>query len=112
MSWGKKILGTCRKVGDKGFIIRISKYADVENTAFHELIHTFPGAYNHGSVFQQYANKINLIHYTEVGTHSPLPKIRFIFCTACPAAPFTRLSSAPIITTRCVLGSTLKLISV
>lgn len=60
VSWGKKILGTCRKVGDKGFIICISKYADVENTIFHELIHTFPGAFNHGKVFQQYANKINL----------------------------------------------------
>ena len=76
VSWGKKILGRCQRIGNKGFIIRISKYADIENTVFHELIHTFPGVFNHGNVFQQYANKINLIHYTEVGTHSPLPKIR------------------------------------
>lgn len=84
MSWGKKTLGRCQRIGDKGFIIRISKYADIENTVFHELIHTFPGAFNHGNVFQQYANKINLIHYTEVGTHSPLPKIRTNVTLVCP----------------------------
>lgn len=91
VSWGKKILGTCRKVGDKGFIIRISKYADVENTIFHELIHTFSGAFNHGKVFQQYANKINLIHYTKVGTHSPLPKTRTNITLVCPCCRKTLL---------------------
>lgn len=80
----KKTLGRCQRVNDKGFIIRISKYADIENTIFHELIHTFPGAFNHGKVFQQYANEINLIHYTEVGTHSPLPKIRTNVTLICP----------------------------
>lgn len=84
VSWGKRILGLCKRVGDDGFIIRISKYADIENTVFHELIHTFPGAFNHGKVFQQYANEINLIHYTEVCTHSPLPKIRTNVTLICP----------------------------
>ena len=35
------------------------------------------------------------------------PNNRFMFCMACPAAPFTILSIAPIITTRLVLGSSL-----
>ena len=39
------------------------------------------------------------------------PNSRFIFCTACPAAPFTMLSSAPIKITRCVRSSMTKLTS-
>ena len=39
------------------------------------------------------------------------PNRRFIFCTAWPAAPFTRLSIAPIMMIRFVLGSILKFTS-
>ena len=39
------------------------------------------------------------------------PNIRFIFWTAWPAAPFTRLSIAPIMMILCVLGSILKFTS-
>lgn len=86
VSWGLKTLGRCQQIGNDGFIIRISKYADIENTIFHELIHTFPGAFNHGKVFQQYANEINLIHHTKVGTYSPLPKVKTnvtLVCSCC-----------------------------
>ena len=39
------------------------------------------------------------------------PMMRFMFWMACPAAPFTILSIAPIITMRLVLGSILKFTS-
>ena len=56
------------------------------------------------------------VFYGNIGTRSRpslsgSPKIRFMFCTACPAAPFTRLSIAPIIMIRFVLGSILNPIS-
>ena len=54
--------------------------------------------------------------YGNIGTcfspsSSSKPNSRFMFCTACPAAPLTRLSSAPIMIIRPVRGSILKLIS-
>ena len=54
--------------------------------------------------------------YGNIGTNSNPsvsfnPNIRFMFCTACPAAPFTRLSMAPIMIIRFVRLSILKLTS-
>ena len=54
--------------------------------------------------------------YGNIGTcckpsFSGNPNIMFMFCTAWPAAPFTRLSIAPIIIILPVLSSTLKLTS-
>ena len=56
------------------------------------------------------------VFYGNIGTcckpsFSGNPNIMFMFCTAWPAAPFTRLSIAPIIIILPVLSSTLKLTS-
>ena len=58
----------------------------------------------------------NRVSYGNIGAwQSPIdsssPNIRFIFCTACPAAPFTRLSIAPIMMIRLVRKSSLKFTS-
>ena len=63
-----------------------------------------------------YLVKIKIIVYGNTGgikspSVSGRPNNKFIFCTACPAAPFTRLSIAPIIMTRCVLSSNFTLTS-
>src|SRR5262249_54984696 len=64
------------------------------------------GAYNSGLQDQQSFDKLEFIghRYGFVPTSiSPVfsssPNIKFIFCTACPAAPFTRLSKAENTTT-------------
>lgn len=57
-----------------------------------------------------------LLYYGNIGTRfnpafSSSPNIIFMFCTAWPAAPLTRLSIAPIMITLLVLGSIFILIS-
>ena len=79
LSWGRKTLGLCQMTNKGNYIIRISKYSDVdtmEGTIFHEIIHTFPGCLNHGTAFQEYAGIINRLYNMKICTHSPIPKLK------------------------------------
>ena len=65
----KKKVGTCKKVTNKegmtSYIIDISYYLEKEkddiltNVIAHELIHTCPGAYNHGPIWKKYVEIVN-----------------------------------------------------
>ena len=89
LSWGRKTLGLCQMTNKGNYIIRISKYSDVdtmEGTIFHEIIHTFPGCLNHGEGFKQYASIINRLYDMNIDTHSRMPKIRTnvtLICSCC-----------------------------
>ena len=92
LSWGRKTLGLCQMTNKGNYIIRISKYSDVdtmEGTIFHEIIHTFPGCLNHGTAFQEYAGIINRLYNMKICTHSPLPKIRTNVTLICPCCKKT-----------------------
>ena len=70
---------------------------------------------NHDYINRRLFN-LTLGDYGNIGgirspSSSGKPMIRFMFWTACPAAPFTRLSIAPITTTRFVRGSITKFTS-
>lgn len=87
LSWGRKTLGLCQMTNKNNYIIRISKYSDVdtmEDTVFHELIHTFPGCLNHGETFQEYASIINKLYNMNIGTYGRMPKIRTNVKLVCP----------------------------
>lgn len=87
LSWGRKTLGLCQMTNKNNYIIRISKYSDVdtmEDTIFHEIIHTFPGCLNHGTAFQEYAGIINRLYNMNIGTYSRMPKNRTNVKLVCP----------------------------
>lgn len=87
LSWGRKTLGLCQRTYKGNYIIRISKYSDVDTmkgTIFHEIIHTFPGCLNHGEGFKQYASIINRLYNMEICTHSPVPKLKTNVSLICP----------------------------
>ena len=87
LSWGRKTLGLCQMTNKGNYIIRISKYSDVdtmEGTIFHEIIHTFPGCLNHGTAFQEYAGIINRLYNMKICTHSPIPKLKTNVSLICP----------------------------
>lgn len=87
LSWGRKTLGLCQITNKNNYIIRISKYSDVdtmENTIFHEIIHTFPGCLNHGTAFQEYAGIINRLYNMNIGTYGRMPKNRTNVKLVCP----------------------------
>ena len=87
LSWGRKTLGLCQMTNKNNYIIRISKYSDVDtmkDTIFHEIIHTFPRCLNHGEAFQEYASIINKLYDMNIGTYGRIPKIRTNVKLVCP----------------------------
>lgn len=87
LSWCRKTLGLCQMTNKNNYIIRISKYSDVdtmEDTIFHEIIHTFPGCLNHGTAFQEYAGIINRLYNMNIGTYGRMPKNRTNVKLVCP----------------------------
>lgn len=87
LSWGRKTLGLCQMTNKNNYIICISKYSDVdtmEDTIFHEIIHTFPGCLNHGTAFQKYAGIINRLYNMNIGTYGRMPKNRTNVKLVCP----------------------------
>ena len=76
----KKIYGRCCRSRNKTdnslvFEIKLNEYflktkkETCLETILHELIHTFPGCFNHLSGFQKHAKEINFKYGTNIGTH-------------------------------------------
>ena len=67
-------LGLCRKEPD-GYVIEISKFIlndinTLENTVYHELLHTVEGCMNHGSKWKGLAEKVNKVYNTNISRTS------------------------------------------
>ena len=67
-------LGLCRKEPD-GYVIEISKFIlndinTLENTVYHELLHTVEGCMNHGSKWKSLAEKVNKVYNTNISRTS------------------------------------------
>lgn len=95
----KKRLGCCRMSRSTGlFTIEISSFMlSGENTALlpetmaHEVLHTCPGCFNHGSQWKRYAITVNRALGFDVsrtanpesGDYSPPPAKHVVICTKC-----------------------------
>lgn len=67
-------LGLCRKEPD-GYVIEISKFIlndinTLENTVYHELLHTVEGCMNHGSKWKSLAEKVNKVYNINISRTS------------------------------------------
>ena len=62
----QRLLGRCKKISEDNFQIDISTWIFdgddtlIKTTLIHEILHTFPRCMNHGKVWKEFAQKVNI----------------------------------------------------
>ena len=70
--FSQRAWGQCKTLGGGFFVIHINEcllgghFKGLKNTLAHELLHTCPNCFNHGSLWKKYAKKANVLFFWKI----------------------------------------------